>query len=549
MNSSVLKKIIRRINNKFFSQDLKFKRRLNKFKKGYSKLNKKSPLVLIWDLGGFVDILRKNAILSTALNLRGYRTHFIICDGLSSACMQRGLEVKEELEDWPKKCAWCSNSMQSMAKKYRVKYSLISDFVSKEKAATFENISSTIPLKDIINYKYLDISVGAIAWSSTNRYMKGFLTSFSDLDEKTEKIYRKYFYAALINTYLANEAIENLKPISILVSHGVYVDYAPPILLGVKKGLSSISWSSGYADFLHYFSIPRSKEKLQLRGIDDIEWGRRKNKDLTFEENKLLDDFIFNRYFKKQALDISILSDPVGVDKLKLSLDIKNNNPVATIFSHVNWDACFDFSTMIFESANQWVVESIRKMIQIKDINWIIRVHPGELTNMSLFTTDDLIKKNFKTIPEHIKIIWSTSKINTYDLCKLTDVGITIFGTIGAELPSFGKPVIAAGDAHFSNKGFSFDAKNKEEYFSFLENIKNIKPLTKEQIDLGRKYAFSYFIERQIPLNVINKSQGHWGDIDMKRLNEMLPGQDRYLDLICDGIINNKTVVAKSLEK
>ncbi len=545
----ILKRIIQKINSNFFSQELKFNRRLNKFKKRYSKINKNSSLILIWEFGGFSDILRKNAIFSIALNLRGYKTHFIVCDGTPSACIQRGLEVNEELEDWPKKCSWCLKSMQQMADKYRVSYSVVSDFISKDKIKEFENISNFVSLKDIISYKFLSINVGQLAWSSTNRYMKGFLTSFSDLDKETEKIYRKYFYAALINTYVANEAINKFKPISVLVSHGVYVDYAPPLLLAVKKKIGAVSWASGYADFLHYFTVPKSKDKLQLRGISENQWDQRKNKDLTIYENKQLDDFIFNRYFKGQARDISILSNPVGVESVKFELGIKNNNPVVSLFAHVNWDACFDLLTMIFESANQWVIESIKKMVRIKDVNWIIRVHPGEITDGSLFTTDDLIKKNFKDIPDHIKILWSTSKINTYDLCKLSDVGITIFGTIGAELPLFGNPVIAAGDAHFSNKGFSLDAKNKEEYFSFLENIRSIKRLNKEQIDLARKYALSYFIERQIPLNIINKTQGHWGDIDMERLNEMLPGRDRYLDLICDGIINNKTVVAKCLER
>ncbi len=520
-----------------------FRKKLQWFMKKNTKVKINSHTILIWDMGGFSGILKKNAIFSSALNLREYKTHFIICDGISEACIQRGLEKKEKPEEWKKSCKSCLSRMKQVAKKYGINYSLAGKFIQNKEKAKFKKIANTINIKEIIKYRYLGVRVGKLAWSSTNRYLKGYLIDLKNFNRKDKEIYRKYFYSALVNTYIANRAIHKFKPIGVLTSHGVYVDYSPPLSLAYLKGLSAISWSSGYADFLHFFTIPKSIHNFQLRGITNPEWQKRLKSPLTKKEDKRLDNFIYKRYFKAKARDIEFSSKPERASFLRRRLEINNENPIICLFAHVNWDACFNLSTMIFDTPNQWVIKSIKKMFEIKDVNWLIRCHPSEKRDGSLFTTDDFIKKEFPSIPKHIKIIWFDSGINTYSIYQIIDVGITIFGTVGVELSLLGKPVITAGNAHYSNKGFTIEARSKKQYFSILENIKKIKPLEEKQIKLARQYAYSYFIQRQIPLNVINKKQGHWGDLDLKKLNQLLPGNDLVLDKICQSIIDGDDVI------
>ncbi|MEO6693838.1 MAG: hypothetical protein ABIY50_03335, partial [Ignavibacteria bacterium] len=42
---------------------------------------------------------------------------------------------------------------------------------------------------------------------------------------------------------------------------------------------------------------------------------------------------------------------------------------------------------------------------------------------------------------------------------------------------------------------------------------------------------------------VINKSEGHFGNIDMEKIDQLLPGKDLIMDLICESIIEGKDVV------
>ncbi|MBK8550520.1 MAG: hypothetical protein IPL53_05430 [Ignavibacteria bacterium] len=84
-------KLINRIKN-YIDHRKTLKYKLSEFMKKHSAVKTDSPYIIVWELGGFGDLLKKNAIISKALNIRGYKTHFIICDGTPLACIQRGLE-------------------------------------------------------------------------------------------------------------------------------------------------------------------------------------------------------------------------------------------------------------------------------------------------------------------------------------------------------------------------------------------------------------------------------------------------------------------------
>lgn len=516
---------------------------LTSFIENHETHHEHSPTVLVWELGGFPLILRKNAILATALNLRGYSTHMVICDGTPIACYQREILNKERFEDWNHRCGLCIRNMKLEIEKYGQIYSVAGDYISLNQKQLLKEVSESENIREIINYKYLGASVGQLAWSSFNRYLKGYSFNVEELSPELGMIYRKYFYAALVNSYVASRVIGELKPISVLTSHGVYVDYGPALALAVRNKIWAISWASGYADFYHYFTIPKSAEKLVIRGMKDELWEKRKAVPLDSLENWRLDAFVRERYIGNMARDIKLSAEPKSKENLKRRLGIHNDRPIICMFPSINWDACNDIATKIFPTANTWMIESIKRMCTLKDVNWIIRIHPGETSTGCVVSSQDVIRQVFEEIPEHIKIIGAGSGINTYGLYHLIDCGITMLGTVGIELSLLGKPVVVAGMPHYSGKGFTFDADSEQKYFSLLEDTQNARLLTDEQRALARQYAYCDFIQRHIPINVINKRQGHWGDVDLDKLHLLLPGNDPVMDMICDRIIDGNDFI------
>jgi hypothetical protein len=179
-------------------------------------------------------------------------------------------------------------------------------------------------------------------------------------------------------------------------------------------------------------------------------------------------------------------------------------------------------------------------------VDWIVRVHPGELTDGSVLSTGDIIRNAFPDLSGHIKVLWADSDINSYGLYRMIDGGITIFGTVGVELAAMGKPVILAGQAHYGGKGFTLDAGSQAEYLTLLDRAAGIRPLDAEQTALARRYAYWYFVQRQIPIHAIDVKQGHWGDLDLHHLDSLLPGRDPIMDIVCRNIVEGRDFILPS---
>ena len=115
--------------------------------------------------------------------------------------------------------------------------------------------------------------------------------------------------------------------------------------------------------------------------------------------------------------------------------------PTITILTNVTWDAQVFYKNNVFKNINDWLIYTIKYFLNRKDLNIIIRIHPGEISGTvpSKQKIEDLIKSNFKKLPDNFLIIKSSDKTSTYDLTDLSNCSI-IYGTkMGVEITPFGK--------------------------------------------------------------------------------------------------------------
>ena len=308
----------------------------------------------------------------------------------------------------------------------------------------------------------------------------------------------KYFYSykKIINKYNPKLIIATEKGD---IGSGELFDIA------IKNSIDFVQWSSchqpqsiilkRYNKFnkgVHPFSV--SKKSLSTFDFSKI--------DLDKEILKFFEDgYVKGDWFSyKKLLDSKIIyTRKQFCNEFNLNISKKN----IVIFSHVLNDANLFYGKDIFEGGfAEWLIETIKYIIKIDKVNWIIKMHPANIyRNKNLGISDNnlevkLLLKEIGYIPKNILFIPPDSNINPYSFFNIADIGITVRGTIGAEMPCFGIPIITAGTGRYSDLGFTVDPKSKDEYFKILKNILRLNRLEESKINKARKHAYLFFKSR-----------------------------------------------------
>lgn len=135
-----------------------------------------------------------------------------------------------------------------------------------------------------------------------------------------------------------------------------------------------------------------------------------------------------------------------------------------------------------------WVVDTLRIISNIKNVNWILKAHPSR----KLYGEGDRIYDTFRKYGTADNIYILDDYINSNIVFDLADAIVTVRGTAGLEYSSAGIPIIVAGKGFYDGFGFTIEPKTVKEYEEVLQNCDKIKPLSNEQILMAKKVSWAY---------------------------------------------------------
>lgn len=498
----------------------------------------KTDLSLFWIPGGMPMMLHMEGAIAGALKLRGHNVHAVICDGTYTACVKREITDGVPIAEWANACGQCKKECGNVLRTLGVPFSYIGDYLSSADAAELRAVSQTASWQNVKSLQWLEIPIGKNINSAVLRYLKG-----HDLPTDS-RLVQEYVFSGLVCATAAHNAVDTLAPSRMFMSHGVYVDWGPALHTALKKHVSISAWMASYLPGRFYLRHVPDGAHIDFHSMSDDAWSDISAMVLTPEQQARLDDYLADRYQRNGSFDMKEFKPYVGKTAEILSrYRLDGNRPIWGVMAHINWDTVSDYAPMLYESFNEWMSETVEIAKQVPEVQWLVKVHPAEAWDNPDSGVEQLILRKFPKLPDNIRVLSAEENISPLDFYGLVDGAVTVYGTAGLELAMHGKPVILAGEAHYGRKGFTLDADNREEYRKLLQQTVGIGPLSVSQVELAKKYAYCYFILRQIPVSVVFNPDAKWWSFQFDKSEDLLPGKDPAIDFLCERILDGKDFI------
>jgi hypothetical protein len=483
--------------------------------------------------------------LATALTLRGAEVEVLLCDSALPACLAADVtwypDQRQFTRHGPSQdlCRGCFDSGARVFRELGLRVRRYSDLLSPDNLQRAGRIASEVPAEEIPSYTMDGLAIGEHALAGALRY---YARATLDAEPEAEAVLRRYFHAALLTSLATQTLLRQVHYDVAVFHHGIYV---PQGLIGEccrQAGVRVVNWNPAYRKQCFIFSHGETYHHTLMteptESWENMPWSKRLEGGLLkYLESrwKGTQDWIW--FHDKPTEDIDRIGREIGVDF---------SRPCVGLLTNVMWDAQLHYPANAFPNMLEWVLSTIEWFARRPDLQLIIRAHPAELRG-SLVSRQPIvaeIRKRFPSLPRNIFVIGPESQVSTYAVMARCDA-VLIYGTkTGVELASLGVPVIVAGEAWIRNKGLTLDAASAADYFSLLERLPLLEAMPAAQVERARRYAYHFFFRRMIPLEFMKPTRGDVPyRVVLRSFRELGPGASRGLDVVCDGILENRPFI------
>ena len=517
---------------KVLNHKYKFFRQLESLLKDKIVLKKSSKKILFFSARQDKSQLVFNKIIDLALQVRGNETLTIGCDGDIRKSCNYGASPKIDYFSC-KECKEFSAKTHSLSKSNT---HWLSELYSNDDLIESNKIINQFDDKDLTNVFYKGFHIGEFVRVSINHFLK---VNLIDLEDKnTVRIYRDFLKASVRQINSFSRFLDEHKPDRVFMLNGLFA--AERIMLEVarSKNIHVITYELGYSP--QTFFLWHNKPINMC--CNDF-WDEFKEKKLSKIQNKQLDQYIEERYngggmiinyFPTMQTDISEIAEKYHIDFSKKTF---------LLFPNLTWDSTLYNIDLFFKSHSNWIIETIDYFINNSNDQLIIRCHPSEsiLDNADRDKVQDIINRNFTSLPKNIIVIPSDSGASSYLLMNNSICGLFYGSTTAIEMGVKGTPTVIAGNIFYRKLGVSIDPNEKAEYFSIINKIASgTYDFNKEEFkEIWRRYAYYAIFRSGIPIDFLNYPNVFSDPyFNFDKLDDLSSGKNVNLDIICNGILN-----------
>ena len=472
--------------------------------------------------------------LAKALQLRGAEVRVLLCDSVLDGC-----ELRNSRRHESDQCLGCRANARDFTGMFGLDVVRLSQAVSAEQRAQLRALARDVSRAYPARHEYKGVDVIGMTNDSVTRFFYGDVPPEGSAALVFQR--ERSLYSAFVGVDVAERMHQEWKPTALMNSMSVYSDWAPYAQYFRKRGIPYHLVAMAPYDFR---SVMLNYEELYEGTERFAKWrASRRSPLLEPEELRALDAFLDQRFAQGGGFERHWGWFAEG-SALRERADRTKRN--IFLFSNLSWDVGINYEGTLFRDVHDWVLTTVEAVAGRDDCHLYVKIHPEESYG-SAHTEHGVaqaIRARYPVLPPNVTIITPEEKVKPYELFPVIDLGVVYNGTIGLEMMLRDIPVVATGAAPYSGFGFCLEPRTRAEYADAL--LGRVTPPVPDR-EVLRLFAYFYFIKTHIPFHLTR--QVYFDDFKgyaFERLDDLLPGRDRYLDHLCKCILHPDTTVIEA---
>lgn len=507
------------------------------------------PTILCATSVGGHEIARTiDSLVASALWIRGANPVALLCDGILPACelctyVAFEDDVTEFARHGPERklCRSCFAAGSRMYAPLPFDVRRYREFVSSDEIAKARAYAETLAVEEWFALEENGLKLGEQVRAATMRFY-GKADLSTEPAALLETTVRRYGAGALLTAAVATRVFEEIRPEVLVCHHGLYVPQGVLGEVARRDGVRVVNWGPTYRDrtviYSHGDTYHRTLISEPVEVWDEPLSADRETALLTFLAERRRGKGDWTWITPEAALRPNVQEG----EEVRRWLELDPEKPVFGLLTNVLWDAQLYYEGQAFTDMLEWLWTTIDYFAAHPELQLVVRIHPHEVKAGNRQPVSDEIARRYPELPANVRVVPYDSPINTYVLMQLCQVAL-IYGTkTGVELTPLGQPVVVAAEAWIRGKDLTIDPETKSAYLEVLEEITAIQPLDELTVDRARRYAFHYFFRRMIPLSSLEPGSDDVR-LTVRSLDDLRPGKDPGLDVICNGILYGEPFV------
>ncbi|WP_311172605.1 hypothetical protein [Halobellus ordinarius] len=445
-------------------------------------------------------------IIGHAFRTRGYRPIVPLCNADLELCMRKS-------PDWDSDavCHLCNHHGRVLADAFGFDQVDLQNLIPGDVAYGVESYLNG----DKSTYR--GINVAEFATASARKFLQKYHV-MSDPEER--QIVRRFLVTACHLTDAFYTLFDEYDFETCFTNDPAYVYGGVPLAVADANGVVGYSSSRAYRDRALLFG--RTANSTWLPQFEDHEF-------LTSLLNEPLSD-------EQRAHVNRIMSGRETGDHTRVhyttqeseSVDDGGSGTFAAMFTNLIWDASLEAGEAAYDDPFEWISDTIEWFNEHKEETLVVKLHPAESKFGTNERVGEWITEHYRPLPGNIEMLPPETDVNTYQLLDEIDVAIVYNSTVGFEMAYNGGPVVVAGDTHYRDHGFTFDADTKRGYFDYLDQLKTLE-LSEEEHTRAIRYVYRLLVTRHIdwPYSETNEETGEVELLPVSH-DDVTPGNELF---------------------